>query len=262
MGALAASPVISMIPMLHMLIAYRNPATFDMWVLLPYFLMLGLALYCDRKKDSFHFGVVAKLWFVPAIFNVILLCRFLFTATRFGISANAVIIEVTFSLLHSASILLLGYWIPYIYSIKMPPKKAPVYQNAIQYAPQPAAAKISSAKFCGACGSEILGSNTFCPACGSKLSEQLAGSAQIPPPRATQKYNGSEYVQDAPSSGFTVLSAFFPVVGLILYLVWRETLPLRARSAGKGAIIGAIVYVGLIILSVIVQVALMMSFYR
>ena len=46
--------------------------------------------------------------------------------------------------------------------------------------------------------------------------------------------------QDAPSAGFAVLSFFFPVVGLILWLVWMNTSPLKAKSCGKGALIGFI----------------------
>ena len=75
-------------------------------------------------------------------------------------------------------------------------------------------------------------------------------------------YGRPGYEQDARSAGFAVLGFFFPVVGLILYLVWRETLPLRARSAGKGAIIGMISYVALIVVLVIVQVALTMYILR
>ena len=45
---------------------------------------------------------------------------------------------------------------------------------------------------------------------------------------------------------------FFPVIGLILYLVWKDQTPLRARSAGKGALIGVIVsVVGSVLLSVL-----------
>ncbi len=42
------------------------------------------------------------------------------------------------------------------------------------------------------------------------------------------------------------------MIGLILYLVWKDQTPLRARSAGKGALIGVIVsVVGSVLLSVL-----------
>jgi len=43
---------------------------------------------------------------------------------------------------------------------------------------------------------------------------------------------------DAPSLGFAVLGFFIPLVGLILYLVWKDKTPQKAKSCGKGAIIG------------------------
>ena len=46
------------------------------------------------------------------------------------------------------------------------------------------------------------------------------------------------YVQDAPSAGFAILCFCFPIVGLILYCVWRETLPQRAKSSGIGGLLG------------------------
>lgn len=56
---------------------------------------------------------------------------------------------------------------------------------------------------------------------------------------------------DAPNAGFAVLSFFFPLVGLILYLVWHDQYPLKAKSCGKGALIGVITEVALVILSVV-----------
>ena len=53
---------------------------------------------------------------------------------------------------------------------------------------------------------------------------------------------------DASSMGFTVLSFFFPLVGLILYLIWKDQHPLKAKSCGKGALTGVIVLVVLCIL--------------
>lgn len=43
---------------------------------------------------------------------------------------------------------------------------------------------------------------------------------------------------DTGSIGWGVLGAFFPIVGLILFLVWRNTKPQSAKVAGIGAIIG------------------------
>ena len=63
-------------------------------------------------------------------------------------------------------------------------------------------------------------------------------------------------VADAPSTGFAILSFFFPLVGLVLWLVWKDKTPLKAKSCGKGALIGVIVNVVFsIIYGVIIGVA-------
>jgi len=70
-----------------------------------------------------------------------------------------------------------------------------------------------------------------------RVAMQPVGQPYPGQPYPGQPYNG---VYDAPSGGYAVLGFFVPVVGLILYLVWKDQTPLRAKSAGKGAIIGVI----------------------
>ena len=86
-------------------------------------------------------------------------------------------------------------------------------------------------------------------------SGQPVRSGYDPPAYAPQP-PAAQPVYDAPSGGYAALGFFFPVVGLILYLVWKDQTPLRARSAGKGALIGMIVGVVLSILLTIVSVAI------
>ena len=45
---------------------------------------------------------------------------------------------------------------------------------------------------------------------------------------------------DSPSIGFAILCFLIPLLGLILYLVWKDDYPLKAKSCGKGAIIGVV----------------------
>lgn len=47
-------------------------------------------------------------------------------------------------------------------------------------------------------------------------------------------------VNDNGSTGWAVLGFLFPIIGLILYIVWKDQQPNNANSAGKGAIIGVI----------------------
>ena len=97
--------------------------------------------------------------------------------------------------------------------------------------------------FCTGCGKELLPDEQFCAACGQKRPESAlqAGYRQ---PVYTQTGNP----QDVPSSGMNVLSFFLPGVGLILYLVWKDQTPIKARKIGKFALIGFCVWMGLSIL--------------
>ena len=49
--------------------------------------------------------------------------------------------------------------------------------------------------------------------------------------------------RELPVPGFSVLGFFVPLAGLILYILWRNTFPGKARSAAKGAISGLAVSV-------------------
>lgn len=96
--------------------------------------------------------------------------------------------------------------------------------------------------YCRYCGKQIEEDARFCPYCGSAQQEER----QAPPPQ--QRYVDPN---DAPSGGFAVLGFFIPVVGLILFLVWQDTMPQRAKSCGKGALTAVIVDVALLVLAFI-----------
>lgn len=91
--------------------------------------------------------------------------------------------------------------------------------------------------YCKKCGAEIDDDAVVCPHCG------------VPTDNFKKQQNTRP--DDAPNAGFAVLGFFFPIIGLILFLVWRESMPLRSKSCGKGALIGVIVEVALVILYVI-----------
>ena len=86
--------------------------------------------------------------------------------------------------------------------------------------------------FCKRCGKEIMDEAVICIHCGCITKESPA----------------SEVKNDAPSVGITILSIFFPLIGLIIWLAAHDTQPLMAKSAGKGALIGVVVVVAFIIL--------------
>ena len=89
--------------------------------------------------------------------------------------------------------------------------------------------------YCYQCGKEVSEDAKFCPYCGASLT-QTKGSYQ---PIQTQTVSS----EDAPHMGFAVLSFFIPIVGLILYLVWKDEFPQKAKSCLKGLISGIVLYV-------------------
>ncbi len=84
-------------------------------------------------------------------------------------------------------------------------------------------------KYCSNCGREIADKAVVCPGCGVAVPK-------------------SPSANDAPSGGFAFLSFLMPIVGIILWALWRDTTPLRARSALRGTIVGVITGAVLVIL--------------
>ena len=91
-------------------------------------------------------------------------------------------------------------------------------------------------KFCPSCGIQYTAAKYYCDQCGSALKDVVSVAALD---SQTDRSNNLTTV-DSQSAGFAVLGCFIPVVGLILFLIWKDKLPLRAKSTGKSALIGFI----------------------
>ena len=118
-------------------------------------------------------------------------------------------------------------------------------------------------KFCTKCGKELEEGALFCANCGAEVAAEAAEPVVEPiaPVEAQNTYEKPEAPKDGKSFGFALLGFFFPLIGLILWLVWKDSMPLRAKSCGKGALIGVIVSVVLSILSTVLLGALMATTY-
>ncbi len=94
--------------------------------------------------------------------------------------------------------------------------------------------------YCKNCGQQIDDNAFVCPHCG-----------------VAQRY--VPQVQPIPDSGgfgWALLGFLIPIVGLVLYLVWKDTKPMTARSAGKGALAAVIVGVVLYVLTFISMIGM------
>ena len=84
-----------------------------------------------------------------------------------------------------------------------------------------------------------------------------------PDPQPGPGYAPQTPAPDAGSGfGWGVLGFFVPVVGLILFLVWRGKRPKASRGAGVGALIGAVLWVVMAIVSTVIGVSLLTVFSR
>lgn len=77
---------------------------------------------------------------------------------------------------------------------------------------------------------------------------------------AAQPVAQAPVVTDSGSFGWAVLGFFIPLVGLILFLVWKQTKPKCAKMAGIGAIVGFVLGIVMSIVSSIF-LASMASYY-
>ena len=120
--------------------------------------------------------------------------------------------------------------------------------------------------YCRNCGQELNENDRVCPACGTPVEKNNYNSgtshndAQGAPHNGPQtyeynagktsdhqtyNYSGPDYQPsaDSGSAGWGFLGCCFPLVGLILFLVWKDTKPRSAKSAGIGAIIGLVLFI-------------------
>lgn len=103
-------------------------------------------------------------------------------------------------------------------------------------------------KYCSNCGTQLSEGMKFCPNCGKAQSQyQQQPNYYNDQPYLRNAQTSAPSQQDGKSFGFALLGFFVPVVGLILYLVWKDEMPLKAKSAGKGALVSVI----LVVISVI-----------
>jgi len=73
----------------------------------------------------------------------------------------------------------------------------------------------------------------FCTNCGAQLNPQ----GNCPECGRVNQVSHQATTNDTGSFGWALLGFCIPIIGLILYLVWKDTQPLNANAAGKGALV-------------------------
>ncbi len=109
-------------------------------------------------------------------------------------------------------------------------------------------------KNCPNCGSANLDEARYCGVCGKSLEETKPTTFTN-----TNQQKAYTYGKANDSIGaWWLLGAFIPLVGLILFLVWKDEYPKRAKSAGIGALVVACIEV---IISIIYFIAVVAFFF-
>ena len=90
--------------------------------------------------------------------------------------------------------------------------------------------------FCPGCGKNCPDNAVTCPNCGRSLTQAPNSSYSQPYTPPTQNYSN-----DNGSIGWGLLACCSPLIGLILYLVWKDNKPRTADVICKGAIIGFVI---------------------
>ena len=99
--------------------------------------------------------------------------------------------------------------------------------------------------YCKNCGRTVDDTSSYCNNCGARIDNK----------------SNAIISEDSSSFGFAILGFFIPIVGFILFLIYEGKKPKRAKSAGKGALIGFIIKIVLSIILVILKVVFVATLF-
>ncbi|MBE5754509.1 MAG: hypothetical protein E7340_04175 [Clostridiales bacterium] len=105
--------------------------------------------------------------------------------------------------------------------------------------------------FCVECGKYVANKLDKCPYCEcTQLQETNEG---LPDPASLKTHDGH-------SAGLCMLSFAVPILGFILYSMWRKQFPMRATAILRSTITGAIALVALLGLALFLFISGSMEF--
>ena len=92
----------------------------------------------------------------------------------------------------------------------------------------------------------------YCRKCGAQISDY----ASVCPECGASQDSGQNTPQVVDNGGFLwgLLGCCIPIVGLVLFLVWKDTKPRTAKAAGIGALVCVIAYVLMYVLAAVLGI--------
>ena len=218
--------------------------------------VLVMSVWFGKEKIKKYVSII---WFLPGGLNTIyFICTESCYSYLFGIqSQRQFMVQSMFYIL---ALFALGWRLSHVY-IKSDVSAVPASRQ--EKVPSETVREFA---FCPACGKKHMRTALFCPGCGRQLREADSRSVVRQVQEVEQAERQSEGVplqnmQDVPSGGYSALGFLIPVVGLVLYLVWKEQTPIRAKAIGKSALAGAVVYTVLSIIINLIPVLLIRSYF-
>ena len=108
---------------------------------------------------------------------------------------------------------------------------------------------------CPKCGATLEDGKHLCSNCGHDVGDTPSAAATQPfTQQPVQTFSPAVNMPpiDSGNFGWAVLGFFIPIVGLVLYLVWRDEKPSSAKMAGLGALVSVAISIVFSILAFIV----------
>ena len=117
-----------------------------------------------------------------------------------------------------------------------------------------------NAEICTNCGVRPLNGNKFCQSCGTETKDNQELCVSCGAKLVTNSRSNVSSQNDEPSGLVDFAACCFPIVGIVLYFVWRDDKPRSAKSVCKWAVIGfsigILFYVLMFVLGLLAEFAL------
>lgn len=128
--------------------------------------------------------------------------------------------------------------------------------------------------FCPKCGQDVVDGSQMCPTCGQSLvatsdsapvmdavQPTVSPSPEVNEPAQVMANETETMVSPTAKGGigWAILGFFIPIVGLILFFIWKKDKPGDAKMAGIGALISVILGIVLVVISLAIGATTLMG---